>query len=71
MENKVYPVLYYDMEQSDMSILMRVFDQLDKFFQKENIPFLCLPKETNLRYMTKEEAIDEINKLMEYVETWE
>ena len=71
MESKVYPVLYYDMEQSDMTLLMKVFEQLDKFFQRENIPFLCLPKETNLKYMTKEEAINEINKLMEYVETWE
>ena len=68
MESKVYPVLYYDMEQSDMSVLMRVFDQLDKFFQRENIPFYVCLKETNLKYITKEE---EINKLMEYVETWE
>lgn len=71
MENKVYPVLYYDTEGSDMSMIMEVVKQLEEFFKRQTIPFLCLPKETNLKYMTKEEAIDELNKLMEYVKTWE
>lgn len=71
MESKVYPVLHYDIEQSDMSVLIKVIEQLEKFFERENIPFICLPKETNLQYMTKQEVINKVNKLMEYIETWE
>ena len=70
-ENKVYPVLYYDLDNIDYETLQDVHDCLKKFFDRENVPFILLPKDMNLKYLTKEVALEELKRLKEYVETWE
>ena len=70
-ENKVYPVLYYDLGNIDVDTLVRLCSQIEDFFDRDNVPFILLPKDINLKYLTKEEALKEIEKLKEYVETWE
>lgn len=69
-ENK-YPVLYYDLENIDSDTLMRVFEQLSDYFKKEKVPFIMLPKQTNLSWLTKEEAVEIIEKMLEEVKKWE
>lgn len=70
-ENKVYPVLYYDLGNIDLETLNRLYGCLENFFDRENIPFILLPKDMNLKYLTKERALEELERLKEYVESWE
>ena len=70
MEEK-YPVLYYDLENIDLEDLRELADELGEYFKRKNIPFILLPKQTNLKWLTKKEALEQIEKLKEYVETWQ
>ena len=70
MEEK-YPVLYYNLENIDLETLHELADGLGEYFKKENVPFILLPKQTNLNWLTKKEALEQIEKLKEYVETWQ
>ena len=70
MEKK-YPVLYYDLETTDYDILIELATQLREYFKRENVPFILLPKQTTMKWLTKEEALEQIEKLKEYVETWQ
>lgn len=70
MEEK-FPVLYYDLENIDLETLMELSKSLEKYFNRENIPFILLPKQMNMQWMTKKEALEQIEKLKEYVETWQ
>lgn len=71
MEDKVYPVLYYDLKNTDLETLNHVHEQLEQFFARQDVPFLLLPKDTSLKWLTKKEALQEIKNIEEYVETWE
>ena len=68
---KEYPILYYDLENIDLEILDRLAKQLEEYFKRENVPFILLPKQTNMKWLTKKEALEQIEKLKEYVETWQ
>ena len=70
-ENKVYPVLYYDLGNIDLETLRHLYGQIEDFFDRENVPFILLPRDINLKYLTKEEALKELERLKEYVESWE
>lgn len=65
-----YPVLYYDLETIDFETLQKLADGLKEYFERENVPFLLLPKQTNMKWLTKEKALEQIEELKEYVETW-
>lgn len=69
MEKK-YPVLYYDLANIDLESLHELADGLQEYFKRENVPFILLPKQTNLNWLTKKEALEQIEKLKKYVETW-
>ncbi len=70
MEKK-YPVLYYDLENIGDETLHELADGLEEYFKRENVPFILLPKQTNLNWLTKKEALEQVEKLKEYVETWQ
>lgn len=70
MEGK-YPVLYYDLESISDETLRELADGLEEYFKRENVPFILIPKQTNLKWLTKKEALEQIEKLKEYVETWQ
>ena len=70
MEEK-YPVLYYDLENIDDETLYKIAEQLEEYFKRENVPLILLPNQTNLNWLTKKEALEQIEKLKEYVETWQ
>ena len=70
MEGK-YPVLYYDLETIDLDILTKLATQLEKYFERENVSFILLPKQTTMKWLTKKEALEQIEKLKEYVEAWQ
>jgi len=69
MEEK-YPVLYYDLENIDLETLQKLADQLEEYFKRENVPFILLPKQMDVEWITKEEALKRIESIKEYVETW-
>ena len=65
-----YPVLYYDLGNIDLETLRELADGLEEYFKRENIPFILLPKQMDMEWMTKEEALKRIESIKEYVETW-
>lgn len=65
-----YPVLYYDLETIDLETLGEIHQMLTDYFNREKIPFIFLPKQMSMEWITKEEALKRIEKLKEYVETW-
>ena len=65
-----YPVLYYDLGNIDLETLQKLADGLEKYFERENVPFILLPKQMDIKWMTKEEALKRIEDIKEYVETW-
>ena len=67
---KEYPVLYYDLGNIDLETLRELADQLEEYFKRENVPFILLPKQMDMEWMTKEEALKRIESIKEYVETW-
>ena len=69
MEEK-YPVLYYDLENIDYDTLRELADGLEEYFKREKVPFILLPKQMDIKWMTKEEALKRIESIKEYVETW-
>ena len=69
MEEK-YPVLYYDLGNIDLETLQKIADQLEEYFKRENVPFILLPKQMEMKWMTKEEALKRIEDIKEYVEIW-
>lgn len=69
MEEK-FPVLYYDLGNIDLDTLMELSKSLEEYFNRENIPFILLPKQMDMEWMTKEEALKRIESIKEYVETW-
>lgn len=72
MDEKKYPVLYYDMNNVDRETLLKLSDQLGKYFDRENVPFILLPKDVmELKWLSKEEALDLLNKIVEEVKSWE
>ena len=69
MEGK-YPVLYYDLGNIDLETLHKLAEQLEEYFKREKIPFILLPKQMDMEWITKEEALKRIESIKEYVETW-
>ena len=69
MEEK-YPVLYYDLGNIDLETLRELADGLEEYFKRENIPFILLPKQMDMEWITKEEALKRIESIKEYIETW-
>jgi len=69
MEEK-FPVLYYDLGNIDLDTLMELSKSLEEYFNRENIPFILLPKQMDMKWMTKKEALEQVDKIKEYVETW-
>lgn len=69
MEEK-YPVLYYDLGNIDLETLRELADGLEEYFKRENVPFILLPKQMDMEWITKEEALKRIESIKEYVETW-
>ena len=67
---KEYPVLYYDLGNIYLETLRELADQLEEYFKRENVPFILLPKQMDMEWMTKEEALKRIESIKEYVETW-
>ena len=65
-----YPVLYYDLENIDLETLRELADGLEEYFKREKVPFILLPKQMDIKWMTKEEALKRIESIKEYVETW-
>ena len=65
-----YPVLYYDLGNIDLETLRELADGLEEYFKRENVPFILLPKQMDMEWMTKEEALKRIESIKEYVETW-
>ena len=71
---KKYPVLYYNLEDADdftPDFLMNVGKQLSEYFKRDNVPFIMLPKVTNLQWITKEDAIEQLEEMLNEVKTWE
>ena len=69
--NKKYSVIYYDTENVDFDYLTQLSDQIKAFHEKENIHFLLLPTTVKQEWMNKNELLEQLNKMIEEVKSWE
>ena len=72
MNEKKFPVLYYDLDIADVELVQQISNQLSNYFQREKIPFILLPKDVmTLKLLSKKEALDKLRDIMKEVESWE
>ena len=69
---KKYPVLFYDIDNENREKVMDTLMELREYYEKENIPFVFIPKHyIELEFMTKTEAIKILNEIIKEVEKWD
>ena len=72
MDEKKFPVLYYDLDIADLDLVQQISNQLAEYFQREKVPFILLPKDVmTLKLLSKKEALDKLRDIMKEVESWE
>lgn len=72
MDEKKFPVLYYDLDTVDVELVQTISNQLAEYFQREKVPFILLPKDVmTLKLLSKKEALDKLRDIMKEVESWE
>ena len=69
---KKYPVIYYDLNATDLETVKEISDQVAAYFEKEKVPFILLPKDTMiLKWLNKEEVLYFLKNIIEEVEKWQ
>ena len=69
---KKYPILFYELDNENREKVMDTLMELRKYYERDNIPFIFLPKRyIELEYMTKTEAIKILNEIIKEVEKWD
>ena len=72
MNEKKFPVLYYDLDTVDIELVQQIVNQLADYFQREKVPFVLLPKDViTLKFVSKKETLDKLRDIMKEVESWE
>ena len=72
MDEKKFPVLYYDLSTVDLDTVAKLSNQLANYFKREKVPFVLLPKDVmTLKLLSKKEALDNLKEIMKEVESWE
>ena len=72
MDEKKFPVLYYDLDIADLDLIYQISNQLTEYFNREKVPFILLPKDVmTLKLLSKKEALDKLRDIMKEVESWE
>ncbi len=72
MNEKKFPVLYYDLDIADVELVQQISNQLADYFQREKVPFILLPKDVmTLKLLSKKEALDKLKDIVKEVESWE
>lgn len=69
--DKKYSVIYYDTENVTEERLADLSDQITAFHKKEGINFLLLPTSLKQEWTSKEELLEQLNKMIEEVKSWE
>ena len=71
MDEKKYPVLYYDTNGIDLTTLLTLVQPLVEYYEKKDIKFILLPREIKQEWMAKEEVLEYLDKMREEVESWQ
>ena len=69
--DKKYSVIYYDIENVSPDDLVDLSNQIEAFHKKKEINFLLLPATLKQEWISKEELLKLLNKMVEEVESWE
>ena len=70
MDKENIAVLYYDA--SDSERLQDFIEPLKKYFERNDIKFILLPKNLlELKYCSKEDVLQQLNDLKKEVEKWD
>ena len=70
-EKSNIPVLYYEWT-SDKEKLDKVIEPLTKYYERNDIRFILLPKNlTDLRYFSKSEILKMLDEVKKEVEKWD
>lgn len=69
--DKKYSVIYYDIENVSPEYLVDLSDQITAFHEKKEVNFLLLPSTLKQEWVSKEELLELLNKMVEEVKSWE
>lgn len=69
---KKYPVIYYDLNATDLETVQEISDQVAAYFEREKVPFILLPKDVMvLKWLNKEEVLYFLKNIIKEVEEWQ
>ena len=71
MDEKKYPVFYYDAENMDLEILVKIAKQLQVLFKEDGLHCIFLPSTVKLKWLPKEILLQKLEEWSEEVESWE
>lgn len=70
MDKENIAVLYYDA--SDSERLQDFIEPLKKYFERNDIKFILLPKDLlELKYCSKEDVLKQLNEKIKEVNSWD
>lgn len=71
MNEKKYPTLYYDVENMDLDVLVKIAEQLDILYEEDNLHCIFLPLTIKQEWLSKENILQQLNEMIKEVESWE
>lgn len=71
MDEKKYPVFYYDAENMDLEILVKIAKQLQVLYEEEGFHCIFLPLTMKLEWLPKEILLQQLKEHIKEVESWE
>ena len=71
MDEKKYPVLYYDIENMDLDVLVKIAEQLNALYEEDGIHCVILPTTLKQEWVSKETILRQLDEIVKEVESWE
>lgn len=71
MDEKKYPVLYYDIENMDVDVLVKIAEQLNALYEEDGLHCIFLPTTLKQEWGSKETILRQLDEIVKEVESWE
>lgn len=71
MNEKKYPVLYYDIENMDLDVLVTIAEQLNNLYEEDGLHCIFLPITLKQEWVNKETILRQLDEIVKEVESWE
>lgn len=71
MNEKKYPTLYYDVENMDVDVLVKIAEQLSALYEEDGLHCIFLPITLKQEWVSKETILRQLDEIVKEVESWE